>query len=304
MGLAAVLLVCGCSARSPEVGSGTGVTAVAAEEAPVVRTELRNILDSVRLEGTVEAYPPVDVLSPESGELIPAGGDLAYPREVVAGQVIGKVRRCDASAERRPSADATAAASSTAAPETTADTPCASWRTWDVAAPAAGALVSLDRGQFEKGAVISQIQPGGLRGRLAVPDPSVLYRFLDPPETLNARILGGPGTFPVTFGSVDYDPGTQTSTVLVGIPADVSAFPGLAVVVVFGFGATGEVATLPLTAVRGRTERGQVVAVQTDGTHQVVDVVLGASDSLVIQVEGIEPDQDVLRYPLESDFAP
>jgi hypothetical protein len=62
--------------------------------------------------------------------------------------------------------------------------------------------------------------------------------------------------------------------------------------------------SLPLTAVVGSAEQGQVIVVAADGTTSVRDVELGVADTFNVAItSGLEPDEQVLAAPVQTDFA-
>jgi hypothetical protein len=156
---------------------------------------------------------------------------------------------------------------------------------------------------------------------LVAPAPSadVAYRLLDPPVAVKAQIDGGPTGFACDWAglgqagagasqgvmsSSQLEPNALNVTMRCRIPDDVRVVAGLTGIMVLQMGKPTNVQALPLTAVLGSVDNGQVVVVHADGTTELRQVKLGVSDNYNIQVvAGLQPDERVLVYPTQSDFS-
>lgn len=264
--------------------------------------EIRDIYQTVRLEGAVEAYDSVAVRAPKTGTFAPVSG-LHNGRTVRKGASLGTVSSCPASGAATGSSSGTSSGDpkpGTSASPTTGAT-CRQVRT-AVTAPVAGKISGLAEQEVAPGTTVATIQPPGFHIRLPVVDASLLYRFAKPPKSGKAEIVGGPSGFTVRYEKRSYDKGTGQVSVYVSVPRDMTFFAGLHAVVVFVTGIKDQVPTLPLSAVHGKSGKGEVVTVDRAGKTKVVKVTLGESDDLYVEVHGIDAKADVLLYPLESDF--
>ncbi|WP_155123437.1 MULTISPECIES: efflux RND transporter periplasmic adaptor subunit [unclassified Actinoplanes] len=298
----ATVLLAACTTTGdagPGSGAGAGDLVVAsATAAPAtVRVEKREIYQTVRLEGLVEPYDAVPVKAAVDGRFIPAAG-VRNGRTVPRGFRLGAVRQCP---DEQNAGTVNPAPSASASAGGTAATHCA-YRYTAVRAPAAGQLSDVGEQNVAPGAVIANIRPPGFHIRLPVEDKSVLFNFAHPPSSGKAQIVGGPSGLTVRFERRTFDQSSGTVNVFVSAPSHVDLFAGLHAVVVFVTNALKDVDTLPLSAVRGRAEQGEVVVLDQAGHTRTVDVVIGAADDAYVQVSGLDPDADVLVYPLDSNF--
>lgn len=129
------------------------------------------------------------------------------------------------------------------------------------------------------------------------------YRLLTNPVGVRAQITGGPSGFECPW--LGLGPGGETGvTMRCQIPADIPVVEGLRGLMVLQMEPPAELIGLPLTAVIGIAQQGQVIVVHDDGTSEIRSVQLGKSDTFSIEiVSGLEPDERVLRTPVQSDFA-
>jgi len=261
------------------------------------RVQNRDIYQTVRLEGTVETYESIPATASKAGHFVPASG-IVNRQIVRKGASVGFVRSCSASATSSSTSQGIASANSAAG---TAETQCTAILT-AVRAPASGVVTGLQEVDVSAGASVASIQPPGFHIRLLVSDASVLFRFTKPPKSGKGEIVGGPSGFKVGYEKRVYDKGNGQVSVYVSLPRDLQAFAGLHAVVVFVTNVKDHVPTLPLSAVRGRAGRGEVVTVDTSGKKKRVTVRIGASDDAFVEVHGIKPSASVLLYPLESEF--
>lgn len=132
---------------------------------------------------------------------------------------------------------------------------------------------------------------------------SLAYQFMDPPLAIKAQIIGGPSGFDCTW--VGLAPGeTGDVAMRCRIPDDIEVVVGLPATMVLQLEAPVTVQALPLTAVVGRAQQGQVVVITPDGDREVRTVGLGKSDSFWIEItDGLNANETVLEVPVESDFS-
>ncbi len=150
---------------------------------------------------------------------------------------------------------------------------------------------------------------GGFDIVASVQPADLAYRLIDSPAGIQAAILGGPTGFSCAFKGLvaasgeGGSPGVGTS-VRCGIPSSVRVVPGLSATIVIALDAGRVVPALPLSAVVGSAQQGQVVVVDPDGRgSRVRTVVLGVSDPMWIEIrDGLAPGDRVLERPVQSDL--
>lgn len=177
-----------------------------------------------------------------------------------------------------------------------------------VLSPAAGTLSSLGAlvGQtFNVGDSVGQVAPPTYRatGTLAADQ---LYRLTVQPTEAQVVIAGGPAPFTCTgltissplAGADGASEGAASGpSVSCAIPADVRVFPGLTAQVIIAGGVAEDVIIVPITAVEGIAESGNVYAVLPDGTNELRPVTLGLNDGINVQVvDGLEEGDLILQF--------
>lgn len=178
-----------------------------------------------------------------------------------------------------------------------------------VTSPAAGTLSSLTAlvGQvFSVGDTVGQVAPPTFRvsGSLAAEQ---LYRLTVQPTEAQVIITGGPAPFTCTGLTITTplagedgqsgDGSTAGPTVSCAIPADVRVFPGLTAQIVIAGGIATDVLIVPITAVEGIAESGNVYAVLPDGSTELRPVVLGLNDGVNVEiVSGLEEGDLILQF--------
>ncbi len=161
----------------------------------------------------------------------------------------------------------------------------------------------------------------------------VAYRLLDPPVAVRAQINGGPSGFacpwvglgqsgvvglvvmgeenereaqaatPQTSLPISTSGGVAGVTMRCEIPDDVRVAAGMSGLMVLQMDQPNDAQALPVTAVVGSAEQGQVVVVSEDGTTEVRTVQLGVSDIYNIEItDGLQSSEMVLQSPTQSDF--
>ena len=177
-------------------------------------------------------------------------------------------------------------------------------KTKTVTSPAAGTLSSFPAlvGQlYSVGEAVGQVAPPtfNVSGSLA---PEQLYRLAVKPTEAQVTITGGPAPFTCT-GLVIATPlagqegGPTGPTVTCAIPAEVTVFPGLTAQITITGAIAENVLMVPLTAVEGVAESGNVYFVLPDGSTEVRAVTLGLNDGFNVEViEGLAEGDMVLQY--------
>ena len=129
------------------------------------------------------------------------------------------------------------------------------------------------------------------------------YKLLNAPDTVKALIIGGPIGFDCAWLGIQQAEGGGMK-MRCRIPDEVSVVPGLSGRMVLSMVKPTDTMALPLTAVVGGAQLGQVIIVGEDGSTSTRQVGLGMSDSFWIEItSGLSIDEIVLLNPVQSDFA-
>lgn len=271
----------------PDVSSASNPDVPSAEITdPQVPAQLGSIQNEVRVDATVSADAAVPIPATLAGEvrkvLVTAG------QHVDAGTAILTLRA------EAPSADGTT---------TTV-------KTVTVTAPVAGTLSSLGAlvGQaFSVGDPVGQIAPPTFHvsGSLAAEQ---LYRLSVQPTEAQVTIASGPAPFTCTAltistplagaGGTDGGDGSAVGpTVSCAVPGDVTVFAGLTAKITIAGGSAENVIIVPITAVEGIAEDGNVYFVLPDGSTELRPVTLGLNDGINVEVtEGLAEGDLVLQF--------
>jgi membrane fusion protein, multidrug efflux system len=196
-------------------------------------------------------------------------------------------------------------------------------RTATVPAPAAGTLGTLDVLVDQIVAVgdkVGEISPGTL-SVTATLTQAEQFRLLAPPSTAEVEVQGGPAPFTCTGltlgaapasgdgdenGAVVPPPaGGGGTTARCAVPAGVTVFAGMGATVRVQAGTAENVLVVPVTAVQGSVQTGNVWVVAGDGTEEMRAVTLGLSDGDQIEVrEGLAEGEQVLQFVPVPDDTP
>ncbi|MBR8741355.1 HlyD family efflux transporter periplasmic adaptor subunit [Nocardiopsis sp. MG754419] len=186
-------------------------------------------------------------------------------------------------------------------------------------APTSGTVAGLDDVRvddvLEPGAAVARVSTGEFRAEAQVP-ANDLYRFYDDPGRIMLQIDKGPPAAECSFiglggadrGEADEegaDDGSGGGSELsCRVPSDLTVFDGVRGRLSVSTGEAENVVVVPVTAVRGNAESGEVVVVGDDGAEEVREVDLGLSDGRVIEVTaGVEVGDQVLDpVPLDPRF--
>jgi multidrug efflux pump subunit AcrA (membrane-fusion protein) len=184
-----------------------------------------------------------------------------------------------------------------------------------VVAPIAGTLsafTALEDQTFSVGDDVGKVSPAtfNVSGTIA---PEQQYRLLNQPTDAQVTITGGPAPFTCTGLSISAaagtgtgtDGSTSTTTVRCAVPADVTVFPGLAASMVIAGGVAENVLVVPITAVEGAAQTGNVYFVLPDGSTEVRPVTLGLNDGTNVEVkEGLAEGDLILQFVPGAAAAP
>jgi membrane fusion protein (multidrug efflux system) len=197
-------------------------------------------------------------------------------------------------------------------------------RTATVPAPVAGKL-SLDVLVDQVVAVgdrVGSISPGTLSVTSTLSQLDQ-FRLLTPPATAEVEVQGGPAPFTCTGltlgaapaepadsgapdGGVPTDPsagGGGGTTARCQVPAGTTVFAGMGATVRIAAGLAENVLVVPVTAVQGSVQQGNVWVVGADGAQEQRAVSLGLTDGEQVEVrEGLSEGEQVLQFvPVPDD---
>lgn len=248
---------------------------------PQVAVALGTIQNDVTITGTVSADAAVPIKATLTGNVRKV---LVSPgQQVAAGTEILTIR------SETPNPDGSI-----------------SYDTETVVSPVAGTLstFSVLVGQaFAVGDDVGKVSPPSFNvsGTLA---PEQQYRLLNQPTEAQVTITGGPAPFACTGLTItaaptgtDGEQGAGGPTVRCAVPGDVRVFSGLAASMVVAGGIAENVLMVPITAVEGTSQTGNVYFVLPDGSTEVRPVTLGLNDGINVEItEGLEEGDMVLQF--------
>lgn len=177
-------------------------------------------------------------------------------------------------------------------------------------------LPTLEDQVVSVGDTVATVSPGSLSvtGTLT---PEQQYRLVGAPTEAEVTLKGGPAPFVCTGlrigaaaqpagGGEEQGGGTPpaSGTVTCALPADVTAFPGLGADLSVVNGSATDAVVVPVTAVQGTVQRGNVWVVAAEGAEPEQRAVgLGLTDGEVVQItEGLAVGDLVLAFvPVPSD---
>jgi macrolide-specific efflux system membrane fusion protein len=185
-----------------------------------------------------------------------------------------------------------------------------------VVAPIAGTLstfTALEGQSFSVGDDVGKVSPPSFNvsGTIA---PEQQYRLLNQPTEAQVTITGGPAPFACTGLTITAappssgetgSPGSTGPTVRCSVPVDVTVFPGLSATMVIAGGVAENVLVVPITAVEGSAQTGNVYFVLPDGSTESRPVTLGLNDGISVEVkEGLEEGDMILQFVPGADAVP
>ena len=280
--------------------SGEQPTGVISE--PTVEATTGTITNTVTVKGSVTADPDVPVRATLAGtvsKVLAADG-----QQVAEGTPVLEIR------QETPQDPITRTDPETG--ETTVTERRPKVVVEQVTAPRAGtlSLPTLKDQVVSVGDTVAKVTPGGLSvtGTLT---PDQQYRLVGAPAEAEVTLKGGPAPFACTgvrIGSAappaggDPDQGGETptasGTVTCALPGDVTAFPGLGADITIVNGTATDAVVVPVTAVQGTVQRGNVWVVASEGAEpEQRSVGLGLTDGELVQVtEGLALGELVLMF--------
>ncbi|OLT27628.1 peptidase M23 [Nocardiopsis sp. CNR-923] len=300
----------GAFAVLPLVLSGGGGPEVPVEQAALessvpLTVELGSISSVMVLDATVRAAPGEDVAARNGGTVTRVWVGDGAPVENGAPIVTLSVPGTDGGSEGEDGAEASAT------------------REVTLHAPRAGDVSGLgdlrDGDVLEPGTVVAAVAPDEFRAVASIPSND-LYRFGDEPRDIELSIDQGPAPTPCEFvslgpadqgapeggeGAEDGEAGGEGGTELVcRVPADVEAYEGVQGDLSVAVDDVSNVVAVPVTAVRGSADEGEVVVVAEDGSQETRAVSLGLSDGSMVEVaEGLSVGEQILDpVPLDPRF--
>ncbi|MFI6574461.1 peptidase M23 [Nocardiopsis sp. NPDC050513] len=299
----------------PRVLGGGGGPEIPMEQAALESSvpftvELGSISSVMVLDATVRAAPGEDVAARNGGTVTRVWVGDGTPVENGAPIVTLSVPGAGGGSEGGDGAEAPAAR------EVTLHAP----RAGDVSG-----LGDLRNGDIlEPGAVVATVAPDEFRAVASIPSND-LYRFGDEPRDIELSIDQGPAPAPcefVSLGPADQSPsggaeggegaedgaggggGGGGTELVCRVPADVEAYEGVQGELSVAVDDVSNVLAVPVTALRGSADEGEVVVVAEDGSQETRPVTLGVSDgSMVEVVEGLSVGEQILDpVPLDPRF--
>lgn len=197
-------------------------------------------------------------------------------------------------------------------------------RTATVAAPSAGTVSTLDvlvDQIVAVGDTLGAVSPGTLSVSATLTQDEQ-FRLLTPPATAEVEVQGGPAPFtctgltlgappvadpqtPETGAPAPAGPGGGGTTARCAVPTGVTVFAGMGATVRVQAGTAEDVLVVPITAVQGSVQTGNVWVVGEDGTEEQRPVGLGLTDGDQIEVrEGLAEGEQVLQFVPVPDDTP
>lgn len=249
---------------------------------PQVPVTLGTVQNDVTLQGTVSADPAVPAKAPAMGAVHKVF--LAQGQSVTAGTVLMTIWT-----------------------EVPRENGTVWYKESKVTAPTTGILSSLpvivDQ-QVSVGEAVAQVAPASFHVSGSL-QPEQQYRLLDQPTEAMVAISGGPAPFACTGltittplpGSGGEGGTSGGTTVTCAVPPEVRVFAGLAAELTIAGGIAENVLVVPVTAVEGTAETGNVYFVLPDGTTELRPVVLGLGDGISVEVkEGLSEGDLILQF--------
>jgi membrane fusion protein, multidrug efflux system len=293
--------------------AGAGGPSFVDVDAPPIPVSTGTVSNTVTVTGTVVADPSVTVKATAAGTVRRL---LASPGPVTAGQPLLEIRWEE---EREP------VTGTDAEGNPTVTQPAPRVRTATVGAPKAGTLTSLDVLVDQIVAVgdrVGTISPGTL-SVTATLSQAEQFRLLSPPSTAEVEVQGGPAPF--TCGSLvlgaaaspppdEPEPGVPTdpaapasggTTARCAVPAGTAVFAGMGATMTIQAGLAENVLVVPITAVQGSVQNGNVWVVGEDGEPVERAVTLGLTDGDMVEIrEGLSEGEQILQFVPVPDDTP
>jgi len=136
----------------------------------------------------------------------------------------------------------------------------------------------------------------------AIQDTDLAYRLSSGHFTVRALIVGGPTGFPCAWLGLRSEDGAAPRMAC-QVPSTIRVVSGLQASMVLAIDAPTEVNALPVSAVIGAAQQGQVILVEANGEYQTRQVDIGSADDQWVQIKhGLLPGERVLLVPTQSDL--
>lgn len=300
----------GGTAGTSTGGPGAPTLELTSPPVPVTRG---SVVNTVSAQGTVVADPAVPLKATAAGTVRRLLATAGAP--VAPGQALFGIR---VEEQREPVMGTDPEGNPTMTPQRPRV------RTVSVPAPVGGKLVTFDVLVDQVVAVgdkVGSISPGTLSVTAPLTQADQ-FRLLAPPATAEVTVQGGPAPFTCTGltlgaapaegasdpadGDMGGAPGGATgggTTARCAVPAGVAVFAGMGATVAVSAGTAENVLVVPITAVQGSVQTGNVWVVGPDGTEEERAVTLGLTDGEMIEVrEGLAEGDQVLQFvPVPDD---
>lgn len=157
------------------------------------------------------------------------------------------------------------------------------------------ALLVNDGAKVVAGQPIANVTYGSFTLRAAV-SPVDELRFLERPVSARAALTGANGPFDCQL--LDPVPSIEADSTFIAcaIPSDVRAIVGITGIIAIRFPGVESAITLPLAAVSGSQDRGEVLK-KVDNEFVTTEVRLGVSDGVRIEIRSGVAVGDIVRVP-------
>jgi hypothetical protein len=169
---------------------------------------------------------------------------------------------------------------------------------------------------------VGTISPGTL-SVTATLSQAEQFRLLSPPSSAEVEVQGGPAPFacgslvlgPAASAPADEpdpglpaDPGAPASggtTARCAVPAGTAVFAGMGATMKIQAGLAENVLVVPITAVQGSVQTGNVWVVGEDGEPSERAVTLGLTDGDLVEIrEGLSEGEQILQFVPVPDDTP
>jgi hypothetical protein len=132
-------------------------------------------------------------------------------------------------------------------------------------------------------------------------DAAATYRLYHRPVDARGQIEQGPGPFPCPLADPVPRPAGRTQSELADltcvVPADLTVFAGMPAVMAVTTAVATDVLVLPIEAVAGSSQQGQVWLVDGAGQRRLRDVALGITDGAEIEIRSGLTEGDTVLLP-------
>ncbi|RLP77779.1 HlyD family efflux transporter periplasmic adaptor subunit [Mycetocola tolaasinivorans] len=268
----------------------------------VVAVVTGNIVNEIELDATVAADPAIPARANLVGEV--AELHVTEGASVAAGAVIATLRN---EIEQEPIVRTDSEGNVTTV------IPKPKYRTAQVTTSVAGTVSSLPLvvGQSVAiGDAVAQVAPTTFSVTATI-DPAQRFRLVEEPSEARVSVVGGPADFTCTAlrittpleGQTEGEgAGSPGAAVRCAVPGDVRVFAGLGGKLMLPGGSVENALILPVTAVKGSSQSGNVWVVAEGGAPEIRDVKLGLNDGRQVQiVEGVAEGDSVLEFIPATD---